>query len=44
MELNIISKTDNELEVKLKGETHTLLNILKDLLIKDQRVEIASMI
>ncbi|HNW38171.1 MAG TPA: RpoL/Rpb11 RNA polymerase subunit family protein, partial [Methanosarcina vacuolata] len=38
MELNILSKTDNELEVELKGETHTLLNILKDLLIKDQRV------
>lgn len=41
MELNILSKTDNELEVELKGETHTLLNMLKDLLIRDERVEIA---
>jgi DNA-directed RNA polymerase subunit L len=41
MELNILSKTDNELEVELKGETHTLLNLLKDLLIRDERVEVA---
>ena len=41
MELNILSKTENELEVELKGETHTLLNMLKELLIKDERVEIA---
>ncbi|MCQ1536062.1 DNA-directed RNA polymerase subunit L [Methanosarcina sp. KYL-1] len=41
MELNILSKTENELEVELKGETHTLLNMLRDLLIKDERVEIA---
>lgn len=41
MELNILSKTDNELEVELKGESHTLLNMLKDILIRDQRVEIA---
>jgi DNA-directed RNA polymerase subunit L len=41
MELNIITKTNNELEVELRGETHTLLNLLKDLLIKDERVEAA---
>ena len=41
MELNIINKTNNELEVELRGETHTLLNLLKDLLIKDERVETA---
>ncbi|MFZ2498890.1 MAG: DNA-directed RNA polymerase subunit L [Methanosarcina sp.] len=41
MELNILSKTENELEVELKGETHTLLNILRDLLIRDERVEAA---
>lgn len=40
MELNILSKTENELEVELKGETHTLLNLLKERLIKDNRVEI----
>jgi DNA-directed RNA polymerase subunit L len=40
MELNILSKTENELEVELKGETHTLLNMLKELLIKDKRVEV----
>jgi DNA-directed RNA polymerase subunit L len=41
MELNILNKTNNELEVELRGETHTLLNLLKDLLIKDERVETA---
>ena len=41
MELNILSKTDNELEVELKGETHTLLNLLRDSLIRDKRVEVA---
>ncbi|MGB9927346.1 MAG: DNA-directed RNA polymerase subunit L [Methanosarcina sp.] len=41
MELNILSKTENELEVELVGETHTLLNLLRDILIKDKRVEAA---
>lgn len=41
MELVILSKTENELEFELKGETHTLLNLLKDILIKDERVEVA---
>ncbi|AKB73652.1 DNA-directed RNA polymerase subunit L [Methanosarcina lacustris Z-7289] len=41
MELNIINKTNNELEVEFRGESHTLLNLLKDLLIKDDRVEVA---
>ena len=41
MELIILSKTENEIEVEFKGETHTLLNLLKDLLIKDERVEVA---
>jgi DNA-directed RNA polymerase subunit L len=41
VELNILNKTNNELEVELRGETHTLLNLLKDLLIKDERVEAA---
>lgn len=41
MQLVILSKTDNELEVEFKGETHTLLNLLKDYLVKDERVEVA---
>ena len=41
MELNILSKADYELEVELKGETHTLLNLFKDFLIRDARVEAA---
>ncbi|HWR25678.1 MAG TPA: DNA-directed RNA polymerase subunit L [Methanosarcina sp.] len=41
MELNILSKTDRELEVELIGETHTLLNMLRDNLIRDKRVEAA---
>ena len=40
MELNILSKTDNELEVEFKGETHTLLNMLRAHLVADERVEI----
>ena len=40
MELNILSKTDNELEVEFKGETHTLLNMLRANLVADERVEI----
>jgi DNA-directed RNA polymerase subunit L len=41
MELSILSKTESELEIELKGETHTLLNLLKDILIEDKRVEVA---
>ncbi|MDI9395773.1 MAG: DNA-directed RNA polymerase subunit L [Euryarchaeota archaeon] len=41
MELNILNKTNNELEVEIRGETHTLLNLLKSLLIEDERVEAA---
>ncbi|MDD2439305.1 MAG: DNA-directed RNA polymerase subunit L [Methanosarcinaceae archaeon] len=41
MELNIISKTETELEVEFKGETHTLLNSLKDFMLRDERVDIA---
>lgn len=40
MELNILSKTDYELEVEFKGETHTLLNMLRANLVADERVEI----
>lgn len=40
MELNILNKTNNELEAELRGETHTLLNLIKDLLVKDERVEV----
>jgi DNA-directed RNA polymerase subunit L len=40
MELNILSKTDKELEVEFKGETHTLLNMLRANLVADERVEI----
>ena len=40
MELNILSKTENELEVEFIGETHTLLNMLRANLVKDERVEI----
>jgi DNA-directed RNA polymerase subunit L len=41
MELNILSKAGYELEVELKGETHTLLNLIKDFLTRDSRVEAA---
>jgi DNA-directed RNA polymerase subunit L len=42
MELKIIDKTENEMHIEIKGETHTLLNTLKSVLLDDKRVEIAT--
>jgi DNA-directed RNA polymerase subunit L len=42
MELKIIDKTENEMHIEIKGETHTLLNMLKSVLLDDERVEIAT--
>ena len=42
MELKIIDKTENEMHIEIKGETHTLLNMLKSVLLDDERVQIAT--
>jgi len=42
MNLKILNKTDTELEMEIVGETHTLLNLLKTILLEDDTVEIAT--
>ncbi len=42
MELTILNKTKNEINIKVAGETHTLLNALKTALLDSKHVEIAS--
>lgn len=42
MELKIIDKTDDEMSIEIKGEDHTFLNMLKFILLGDERVNIAS--
>ncbi len=42
MELTIVNKTENEISIKVVGETHTLLNTLKTALLNNKHVEIAS--
>ncbi len=42
MELKIIDKTEDEMHIEIKGETHTLLNMLKSVLLDDERVQIAT--
>ncbi len=42
MELTILKKTDKEINIKVAGESHTLLNMLKTALLNDKHVEIAT--
>ncbi len=42
MELTIINKTENEINLRVAGETHTLLNMLKTALLNNKHVEIAT--
>ncbi|MBP2030829.1 DNA-directed RNA polymerase subunit L [Methanohalophilus levihalophilus] len=42
MELKILEKTDNEIRLEIRGESHTLLNLLKSVLLEDEHVEIAT--
>jgi len=42
MNLKILNKTDTELEMEIAGETHTMLNLLKTVLLEDDAVEIAT--
>lgn len=42
MELNIVDKSDNDMHLEIVGESHTLLNMLKSVLLADERVHTAS--
>ena len=42
MEVKIISKTANEVEMEIKGEDHSLMNALKATLLKDKAVKVAT--
>lgn len=42
MELKIIDKTEDEMHLEIIGENHTLLNMLKSVLLDDNRVQIAT--
>lgn len=41
MEITILSQKKDEIEILIKGETHTLMNIVKAVLVEDDRVETA---
>jgi len=42
MELTILKQTKNEINIRVAGETHTLLNLLKTALLNNKHVEIAT--
>jgi DNA-directed RNA polymerase subunit L len=42
MEIKVFNKTSQEMKLEISGETHTLLNALKSILLEDERVIIAS--
>lgn len=42
MEIKILNKTANEVEMEIKGEDHTMMNALKATLLKDKSVKVAT--
>ncbi|MFC1787360.1 DNA-directed RNA polymerase subunit L [Halobacteriota archaeon] len=42
MEIKVFNKTSQEIKLEICGETHTLLNALKFILLEDERVIIAT--
>ena len=42
MEVKIIRKTDSEIEMEIRGESHTLMNALKAALLDDKAVQTAT--
>ncbi len=42
MEVKILEKTDAEVSLGLRGESHGFPNVLKESLLSDERVEVAS--
>jgi DNA-directed RNA polymerase subunit L len=41
MEIKILKVSKNEVELEVKGESHTLLNLLQKTLLEDKNVELA---
>jgi DNA-directed RNA polymerase subunit L len=44
VQLNVLSKTDNEIEVEVHGENETLLNPIKQALLADKDIDFAEYI
>ena len=42
MDLKVIEKSDTQIIIEIRGESHTLLNTLKSSLLDDPRVEVAT--
>ena len=42
MEIKILNKTETEINVEIKGETHTMMNALKSCLLDDKAVKVAT--
>jgi len=42
LNLKVLKKTEDELRIEFEGERHTLLNLLRSELLKDERVVIAT--
>ena len=42
MELTILKKSEKEINIRVSGESHTLLNMLKTALLENPHVEIAT--
>ena len=42
MDIRILSKTENELELRIAGETHSLMNLLKVELLNDEQIDVAT--
>lgn len=42
MEIKILNKSDTEIRVEIKGESHTMMNALKSCLLQDKAVKVAT--
>jgi len=42
LNVKIVKKTDDELQIEFEGESHTLLNLLRTELLQDERVVVAT--
>ncbi|HID28069.1 MAG TPA: DNA-directed RNA polymerase subunit L [Methanosarcinales archaeon] len=42
MDIKILKKTVNEIQMEIKKESHTFLNALKTILLEDERVDVAA--
>jgi len=42
MDIRVLSKRENELELRIAGETHSLMNLLKVELLNDEQIDVAT--